>query len=335
MQICIDTACLLLCSQQTCEACGARAPLQGRISRYSERVREVKCVFQTDLLKDKVILVTGGGTGLGRAMGERFLELGAKLAICGRRQEGADQAAADMARTTGGETFATRCDVRHADQVEAMMDAVIERFGRVDVLVNNAAGNFISPTERLSTRAVDAVLGIVLHGTFYCTLALGKRWLEQGQSGTMLNIVTTYAWTGSGYVVPSAAAKAGVLALTRSLAVEWGPHGIRQVAIAPGPFPTEGAWTRLMPKPGIQEQLLHTNPLRRVGQMTELTNLAAYLISDAAGYINGEVVTIDGGEWIGGAGEFNKLSTITSEEWDEIAALTKGKKEGGDGHNAN
>jgi len=292
-------------------------------------------MFQADLLQDKVILVTGGGTGLGRAMGERFLELGAKLAICGRRQDVAEQAAADMALTTGGETFATRCDVRHADQVEAMMDAVIECFGRIDVLVNNAAGNFISPTERLSTRAVDAVLGIVLHGTFYCTLALGKRWLERGQSGTMLNIVTTYAWTGSGYVVPSAAAKAGVLALTRSLAVEWGPNGIRQVAIAPGPFPTEGASTRLLPRPEIQEQFLHSNPLRRVGQMAELTNLAAYLISDAAGYINGEVVTIDGGEWIGGAGEFNKLSALTSQEWDEIAALTRGKKEGGDGHTAN
>src|SRR6266852_2736745 len=194
-------------------------------TQYSGKAREVKYMFQADLLQDKVILVTGGGTGLGRAMGERFLELGAKLAICGRRQEVAEQAAADMARTKGGETFATRCDVRHADQVETMMEAVIERFGRIDVLVNNAAGNFISPTERLSTRAVDAVLGIVLHGTFYCTLALGKRWLEQGQSGTMLNIVTTYAWTGSGYVVPSAAAKAGVLALTRSLAVEWGPKG--------------------------------------------------------------------------------------------------------------
>jgi NAD(P)-dependent dehydrogenase (short-subunit alcohol dehydrogenase family) len=292
-------------------------------------------MFQADLLQGKVILVTGGGTGLGRAMGERFLQLGARLAICGRRLEVAEQAAADMASTTGGETFATRCDVRHPDQVEAMMASIIERFGRVDVLVNNAAGNFISPTRRLSTHAVDAVLGIVLHGTFYCTLALGKRWLEQGQPGTMLNIVTTYAWTGSGYVVPSAAAKAGVLALTRSLAVEWGPSGIRQVAIAPGPFPTEGAWTRLVPRQDIQEQLLHTNPLRRVGQMAELTNLAAYLISDAAGYINGEVVTIDGGEWIGGAGEFNKLSALTSEEWDEVAALTRGKKEGGEGPNAN
>jgi NAD(P)-dependent dehydrogenase (short-subunit alcohol dehydrogenase family) len=309
--------------------------IQSQEMQDSGKAREVKCVFQTDLLRDKVILVTGGGTGLGRAMGERFLELGAKVAICGRRQEVAEQAAADMARTKGGETFATRCDARQPDQVEALMEAVIQRFSRIDVLVNNAAGNFISPTERLSPRAVDAVLGIVLHGTFYCTLALGKRWLEQGQSGTMLNIVTTYAWTGSGYVVPSAAAKAGVLALTRSLAVEWGRYGIRQVAIAPGLFPTEGAWTRLMPRPEMQEQVLHKNPLRRVGQMAELTNLAAYLISDAAGYINGEVVTIDGGEWLGSAGEFNQLSELTSQEWDEIAALTRGKKVGGEGPNAN
>src|SRR3954453_13836211 len=276
-------------------------------------------MFQTDLLQDKVILVTGGGTGLGRAMGERFLELGAKLAICGRRQEVAEQAATDMARRSGGETFAARCDVRQADQVEAMMNAVIERFGRIDVLVNNAAGNFISPTERLSPRAVDAVLGIVLHGTFYCTLALGKRWLEQGQSGTMLNIVTTYAWTGSGYVVPSAAAKAGVLALTRSLAVEWGPHGIRQVAIAPGTFPTKGAWDRLFP-PSMTERFESANPVGRVGEHGELADLAAYLVSDRAGYINGDCVTIDGGRWLRDAGMFSCFSDLSEDEWQAMRA---------------
>lgn len=285
-------------------------------------------MFQADLLKDRVILVTGGGTGLGRAMGERFLELGARLAICGRRQEVVEQAAAEMASQKQGETFATPCDVRQPDQVDAMMEAVIARFGRIDVLVNNAAGNFVSPTERLSPHAVDAVLGIVLHGTFYCTLALGKRWIAQRQPGTMLNIVTTYAMTGSGYVVPSAAAKAGVLALTRSLAVEWGRYGIRQVAIAPGNFPTEGATTHLTPRPELQEQMLRRNPLRRVGQKSELTNLATYLISDAARYINGEVVTIDGGEWMSGAGQFNLLGELTSEEWDEISAVTRGKKKG-------
>lgn len=284
-------------------------------------------MFQADLLKDKVVLITGGGTGLGRAMGERFVELGAKLAISSRRQELIQQSAAEIAEAKGGETFATACDVRQPEQVEAMLDAVIGRFGQIDILVNNAAGNFISPTERLSTRAVDAVLGIVLHGTFYCTLALGKRWIEQGQAGTMLNIVTTYAWTGSGYVVPSAVAKAGVLALTRSLAAEWGHYNIRQVAIAPGLFPTEGASARLAPKtaspsPAIERRV----PLGRVGNHGELANLAAFLVSDGAAYMNGEVVTIDGGEWLQGGGEFNHLGGVSSEEWDEIAKLTRVKK---------
>jgi NAD(P)-dependent dehydrogenase (short-subunit alcohol dehydrogenase family) len=283
-------------------------------------------MFEAGLLKDKVVLITGGGTGLGRAMGERFVELGAKLAICGRRLEVAEQAASEIAQAKGGETFATGCDVRQPEQVVAMLDAVIARFGRIDVLVNNAAGNFISPTERLSHRAVDTVLGIVLHGTFYCTLELGKRWIEQGQAGTMLNIVTTYAWTGSGYVVPSAVAKAGVLALTRSLAAEWGHYNIRQVAIAPGPFPTEGASSRLVPNAQVAAKFSNAIPLGRNGQLPELANLAAFLISDGAAYINGEVVTIDGGEWLYGAGEFSKLGDLTSQEWDEIAQQTRRKK---------
>jgi NAD(P)-dependent dehydrogenase (short-subunit alcohol dehydrogenase family) len=284
-------------------------------------------MFQAGLLKDRVVLVTGGGTGLGRAMGERFVELGARLAVCGRRQEVVEQAAADIAHATGGETLALPCDVRQPEQVEALLDAVIERFGRIDALVNNAAGNFISPTERLSTRAVDAVLGIVLHGTFYCSLALGKRWIAQGQPGTMLNMVATIAWTGSGYVVPSAVAKAGVLALTRSLAAEWGHYGIRQVAIAPGPFPTEGAWTRLLPTPQVEERFAQAMPLGRFGRLVELADLASYLLSDGAGYINGEVITIDGGEWLYGAGEFNKVSTLTSEEWEQIRTSTRRKKD--------
>lgn len=284
-------------------------------------------MFQAGLLKDRVVLVTGGGTGLGRAMGERFVELGARLAVCGRRQEVVEQAAAEIAHATGGETLALPCDVRQPEQVEALLDAVIERFGRIDALVNNAAGNFISPTERLSTRAVDAVLGIVLHGTFYCSLALGKRWIAQGQPGTMLNMVATIAWTGSGYVVPSAVAKAGVLALTRSLAAEWGHYGIRQVAIAPGPFPTEGAWTRLLPTPQVEERFAQAMPLGRFGRLVELADLASYLLSDGAGYINGEVITIDGGEWLYGAGEFNKVSTLTSEEWEQIRTSTRRKKD--------
>lgn len=282
-------------------------------------------VFERDLLQDKVVLITGGGTGLGRAMGERFLSLGAKLAIAGRRDSVLAQAAAELGKD-GGQVFYHTCDVRDPDQVATLVDAVEAHFGHIDVLVNNAAGNFISPTERLSHRAVDAVLGIVLHGTFYMTLEVGKRWIEQKRSGTMLNIVTSYAWTGSGYVVPSAAAKAGVLALTRSLGVEWAHYGIRQVAIAPGPFPTEGAWSRLSPTPELADKAIDRIPLRRVGEKAELANLAAYLISDYAGYINGEVVTIDGGEWLQGAGEFSGLSEVTDEQWDMLAQMTrKGK----------
>lgn len=282
--------------------------------------------FSKELLKETTILITGGGTGLGRAMAERFLQLGAKVAICGRREEVLRSAAEEMTAGCGGEVLAQGCDVRDPEQVRACVDAVWRHFGSIDVLVNNAAGNFISPTERLSPRAVDAVLGIVLHGTFYMTLEVGKRWIEQKRPGTMLNIATTYASTGSGYVVPSAAAKAGVLALTRSLAVEWAPYGIRQVAIAPGPFPTEGAWSRLSPTPELAEKMLGRVPLGRTGRPQELADLAAFLISDAAAYINGEVITIDGGEWLRGAGQFNDLAEVTKEEWDRLSELTrKGK----------
>lgn len=281
--------------------------------------------FAQNLLQDKVVLITGGATGLGRAMGEKFVRLGAKLAIAGRREEVLKQTA-EQFNDSGYKIFYAPCDVREPAQIAELADAVERHFGRIDILVNNAAGNFISPTERLSPRAVDAVLNIVLHGTFYATLEIGKRWIDRGQGGTMLNIVTTYASTGSAFVVPSAAAKAGVLSLTRSLAVEWARYGIRQVAIAPGPFPTEGAWSRLSPTPELEQQMIDRVPLRRVGNKEELANLAAYLVSDYAGYINGEVVTIDGGEWLQGAGEFNDLHSVTEEQWDALAKLTrKGK----------
>ncbi len=280
-------------------------------------------MFQEGLLKDKVVLVTGGGTGLGRSMCERFLALGARVAISSRRQEVLDRAAQEMMDATGGEVFTTTVDVRDSEQVSTMLDEVEGHFGQIDVLLNNAAGNFISPTERLSHRAVDAVLNIVLHGTFYCTLDLGKRWIEKQQAGVVLNIATTYAMTGSGYVAPSAAAKAGVVSLTKSLAAEWGKYNIRLNAIAPGPFPTEGAWSRLMPTDEIQELFEKRIPLGRVGRHEELANLASYLISDASSFITGDLIHIDGGETTWGAGEFNILDEVTSEQWDKLAEMRK------------
>jgi NAD(P)-dependent dehydrogenase (short-subunit alcohol dehydrogenase family) len=283
-------------------------------------------MFQSDLLKNKVILVTGGGTGLGRSMVKRFLELGAKVAISSRREGLLQEEAKNLTDETGGEVFPVQVDVRDPEKVTAMIDAVETHFGHIDVLVNNAAGNFISPTERLSHRAVDAVLGIVLHGTMYCTLELGKRWIEKQHKGNVLNIATTYALSGSGYVVPSAVAKAGVVTMTKSLAAEWGKYGIRLNAIAPGPFPTEGAWSRLMPTPEIEELFQKRIPLKRVGEHLELANLASYLVSDQAGFITGDVITIDGGETVWGAGEFNILDEVTKEQWDELERKVKSKK---------
>ena len=279
-------------------------------------------------LDGKVIMITGGGTGLGRSMGEYFLELGAKLAICGRREEVLSKAAEEMMKKKGGEVFYFPCDVRQFDQVEKMRDAVLGHYGKVDVLLNNAAGNFISPTERLSPGAFDAVIDIVLKGTKNCTLAFGKHWIKSEERGkVVLNITTTYAATGSAFVVPSAMAKAGVSAMTRSLAVEWARYGIRFNAIAPGPFPTEGAWSRLLPG-DIPDMLKIENqvPLKRAGERQELANLAAFLVSDFAAYMNGEIVTIDGGEWLLGAGELNFLEAVPDEMWDWIGEATrKGK----------
>jgi len=282
-------------------------------------------LFANDLLKGKVVLITGGATGLGKAMAKVFITLGADIALMSRNEQNLKTASEELS-TAERQVFYTVCDVRDSTAVAAAIDSVIQHFGRIDVLINNAAGNFISPTERLSPRAVDTVLNIVLHGTFYTTLELGKRWIEQDHGGVMLNIVTTYASTGSSFVVPSAAAKAGVLALTRSLAVEWAKYGIRQVAIAPGPFPTEGASERLAPSQNFLAKMADRVPLGRFGDHEELANLAAYLISDYAAYINGEVVTIDGGEWLQGAGEFNDLLSLSDEEWDELTEKAKGNR---------
>lgn len=282
-----------------------------------------------DTFRGRTILITGGGTGLGQSMGRYFLTLGANLAICGRRQEVVQKTANELAKETGGQVLAVGCDVRQPDQVEAMLAAAYERFGAVHALVNNAAGNFICPTERLSYNAFNSVVDIVLKGTYNCTLAFGKRWIADKQPAAVLNISTTYAWTGSGYVVPSAVAKAGALVMVRSLASEWGKYRIRLNAIAPGPFPTEGAWSRLVPE-GMGDQfgmaINERIPLGRHGDHQELANLAAYLLSDYSAYVTGTCVTIDGGEWLRGAGEFNGLEKVSSEQWDMLQATMRPKK---------
>ena len=285
-------------------------------------------MLRDDALKGKVIVVTGGGSGLGKAMTKYFLELGAHVAITSRDLEKLKNTAKELETETRGTCLPIQCDVRHYEEVENMLQEVLKTFGKVDVLLNNAAGNFISPTERLSANAFDTVIDIVLKGTKNCTLAFGKHWIDTKQkSSTVLNIVTTYAWTGSAYVVPSATAKAGVLAMTRSLAVEWAKYGIRTNAIAPGPFPTKGAWDRLLPGDLAEKfDMAKKVPVQRVGEHQELANLAAYLVSDFSAYINGEVVVIDGGEWLKGAGQFNLLEAIPEELWDQLEMMIKAKK---------
>ncbi len=271
-------------------------------------------MFQADLLQNKLILVTGGGSGLGLTMAKRFAELGATLAICGRTPERLSSGAAEIMQTGNGrEVLTFPCDVRDYAAVEKMMTAISAQAGLPHILVNNAAGNFLAATEELSPGGFDAVVKIVLYGTFNCTQALGKQWIAQKSPGTILNIVTTYAENGSAFVVPSACAKAGVLAMTRSLAVEWGAYGIRLYAIAPGPFPTEGAWKRLFPSAEFGEQYKKRVPLGRFGEHSELANLAAFLVSDGAPYVNGECVAIDGGESIAGAGQFSQLLQLDRE----------------------
>jgi NAD(P)-dependent dehydrogenase (short-subunit alcohol dehydrogenase family) len=274
-------------------------------------------MFRNDLLAGKRVLVTGGGTGLGLSMGRRFIELGAELAICGRREPVLKKAAEELQRLNGRSIATETCDLRQPDAVEAMLER-LWRDRPLDVLVNNAAGNFIARTETLSAGGLDAILNTVLHGTGYMTLGCGRRWIAEGRRGNVLSIVTTYAWTGSAYVVQSAMAKAGVLAMTRSLAVEWGPKGVRLNAIAPGPFPTPGAWERLVPSPELAKLLETRNPLGRAGRHEELANLASFLLAEESGYINGEVVTIDGGEWLQGAGQFNFLSRLSPADWEAL-----------------
>ena len=283
-------------------------------------------MLKENSLKDKVILVTGGGSGLGKSMVEYFLELGANVIITSRREELLNDVAKEFNSKYKSDVFPIACDVRKIEEVEKVITDSFKKFGKIDCLLNNAAGNFISPTERLSTRAFDAVIDIVLKGTINFSLTLGKKWIKDKSEGNILNIVTTYSWTGSGYVVPSACAKAGVLSMTRSLAVEWAKYKIRSNAIAPGPFPTKGAWERLLPG-DLKDKFDPSKkvPVGRVGEHHELSNLAAYLLSEYSSYINGEVITIDGAEWLKGAGQFNHLDMVSDQMWDMFDMLRKKK----------
>jgi NAD(P)-dependent dehydrogenase (short-subunit alcohol dehydrogenase family) len=270
-------------------------------------------MFEKNLLAGKRILVTGGGSGLGAAMGRRFVELGAELIICGRRIELLEATAAKMRSELGGKVSAVQCDIRDGAAVDGMMDAVW-REAPLDILINNAAATFIAQTEHLSSRAADAILAPTLHGTMYCTLAAGKRWIEGRHKGVVLSILSTSTITGRPFTVPSAMAKSAILAMTKSLAVEWGPKGIRTVAIAPGAFPTAGASGQLRPE-GRDQGWTSRNPLGRVGEHSELADLASFLISDRAGYINGEMVVQDGGAHLRGSGAEDLLQW-TDAQWE-------------------
>jgi NAD(P)-dependent dehydrogenase (short-subunit alcohol dehydrogenase family) len=264
-------------------------------------------VFTPDVLSGKRILVTGGGSGLGLAMSRAFAAHGAHVAIVGRSEERLRKGAREI-DPTGAHVITHSADVRDPDAVEAAVEAIHERMGGIDALVNNAAGNFLAATEDLSPRAFDAVVRIVLHGTFHMTQSVGRRMIESRNGGHILNILTTYAWTGSAFVIPSAAAKAGVLAMTRSLAVEWAVYGIRCNAIAPGAFPTEGMSSRLLPTPKLQQDAMERIPLGRFGDPDELAQLALFMLSDGARFMNGECVTVDGGSWMASGGQFNSLA---------------------------
>lgn len=281
-------------------------------------------MFDRNLLEGRTIFLTGGGTGLGRSMALRMAGLGAKLFLVGRREDPLREVTERIRAANGICSYAT-ADVRDFAAVEAAVSKAEREMGRVDTLINNAAGNFIARTEKISPNAFAAVVGIVLQGTFHCTQALGRRWIAAGQPGNVLNITTTYAAAncGSAFIVPSACAKAGVLAMTRSLAIEWARYNIRFNAIAPGPFPTEGAWSRLMPSKEFEEHSRRAHPMKRFGRHDELANLAVYLLSDAAAYINGECVVIDGAQWLRGAGEFNDLVDLPDAIWEMLETARK------------
>jgi len=276
-------------------------------------------MFKNDLLEGRAIFLSGGGSGLGRSMALYFSSLGAKMFVIGRREGPLKETCAAIEQAGGTAAYAT-CDVRDFGAVEAAADKADSAIGLIDTVINNAAGNFMARTERLSPNAFDTIVSIVLNGSFHCTQAFARRWIAAKRPGNVLSIVTTYAAAncGSAFVVPSACAKAGVLAMTTSLAVEWAKYKIRLNAIAPGPFPTEGAWSRLVPSKEFDDRARESHPMKRYGRHEELTNLAAFLISEMSEYINGECVVIDGAQWLRGAGEFNDLLELPESTWEQM-----------------
>ena len=280
-------------------------------------------MFKEGLLKGKRILVTGGGTGLGKEMATHYASLGADIVICGRRLNVLEETADEIKSNHDVDVLAQSLDIRSPQDVDDFIDQIFAT-KPLDGLVNNAAGNFISPTKMLSPRGFDAIANIVFHGTFYVTHSVGRRWIEAGLKGNIISILATWVWTGSPYVVPSAMSKSAINAMTKSLAVEWGPYNIRVNAIAPGPFPTEGAWARLSPKGDFDNDSSYSAiPLGRVGEMSELQNLASFLMSDGCNYLTGQTIAIDGAQYLTGGGTFSGLSKLTDENWDEIRNMIR------------
>jgi len=278
-------------------------------------------MFKDDLLKGKKILVTGGGTGLGREMATHFAMHGAELYICGRRQNVLEETANIISSKYDSKVHFDTLDIRDSKDVDDFVQSIFEK-GPLDGLVNNAAGNFISPTKDLSPKGFDAISNIVFHGTFYMTHSVGKRWIESSKKGSIINILTTWVWTGSPYVVPSAMSKSGINTMTKSLAAEWGKHGIKINGIAPGPFPTKGAWERLNPD-NNDESMMDTVPLGRVGEMTELQNLATFLMADGCDYLTGQTIGIDGAQYLTGGGTFSQLDKLTDDDWEKMRQLIR------------
>ena len=278
-------------------------------------------MFKDNLLNDKTIVVTGGGSGLGKSMARRFGELGANLVISGRRKEVLEEAAHEFSQQNI-DVLTCPGDVRKIEDVESMSKQALDKFGTVDALLNNAAGNFISPTKDLSHKGFDAIANIVFHGTFYITHSVGKRWIESNKKGSIINILTTWVWTGSPYVVPSAMSKSGINTMTKSLAAEWGKYGIKINGIAPGPFPTKGAWERLNPDDN-DDGMMNTVPLGRVGEMSEIQNLATFLMADGCDYLTGQTIGLDGGQYLTGGGTFSQLDKLSDQDWENMRKLIR------------